>query len=1117
MRDIELRLTANLDGATKEVAGFRKEYSDLVKAVEKPLRQVNSFKALESNVEQTGRAMREARERVRELGAELVKADNPTRQLQESYRNAGRELQKLERLESVQVAQLSQMGAGLRAAGVDTQNLAREQSRLSAEYAKTLASGRADRALSSAKGSLGADAVRDTQRELSKLREQYGLVKSSGELSARDLGIAQANYRRSVSETLTKLRELRSASATPIRSAASTPIDTARQTFGINQLRNLRSQLTFLTADYQRLTRAGVLSATERSVAENQYRQQVEQTRRSIAALSSSQTSANKSPRSGSGSGLAENITLAGAGLTAIAASAAYLKTTDTAKKMDAQLRLATNSQAEFNEAQRATFEIAQRNQAPLEGVVKLYGQLAPALAQMGRGQKDALNVIDAVTQSLRISGATASETASTVLQFSQALGSGVLRGDEFNSIAENSPRLLRALADGLNVPTGALRQMAAAGKLTADVIVDTLLGQLPKLTEEAKNLPETWGGAFEQLKNQLILSTKQMDDFTGASNSAIGMLHTLTGALAKISSGEFGDFFRSNKQSIGGFNNEISKTLARIRDLTAARAKLSRTNTKDTVLFDWKFYNRAEIDAEVATLNRSIADTEKGKDKLVSTMDGGNTEIARLAEERLDAARVNASKLKDVQTQLITDTKAAIKAQVSAERSANSGLKKAKADQLETQKKYADALSGLNSGSSGDPTYGSAQALKVGAKQALANGDLDGAKKKASAALDVLQKMADAGQNTLGFEGFIKELRGIALAADAIGVTKAEDKLQAVKDKTIDLKAELEKLKIVQITPILSDEAVALIIKQFSDLKIKLGLDMAVPLTVQPTPEQLAVGGQVTSDAAVKFPSASSTQSVDPIVPSATSAQAATASAKKLKYQSGVSNYSQSELNVQVEPVLAEDYYDKLVREVAAHGKLPVTIQPEMPEDSVGKLDIPVKAEVDQQAADAAQSQIASVGEQMRKALVIPVTVVGPGSASAANDTPTVPTLPGFAAGDMVHGPGTGTSDSILARLSNGEFVMKAAAVQHYGPDLLRQINERRLPRFAEGGSVGDRFFPTVPTPSQSLMHQINPPAAEPMGHVSMNVGGETYHLQAPKQDFERLIRNQRIKFGKS
>lgn len=1115
MRDIELRLTADLDGATKEVAGFKKEYAEMVKVVEKPLRQVNAFRDIEASVEQTGRAMTVARERVRDLNNEIIKSEAPSRQLQESYKASVRELQRLERVGTTQGLQLSQMGSQLRAAGVDTRNLAAEQSRLSAEYNKALTAGRANAALSTAKSSLGAGSVRETQADLVKLREQYALVKASGEVSARDLAIAQANYRRSVSETLAKLRELRSVTAAPVKAVVSTA-DPARQTFGLNKLRELRTQLLSLTADYQRLTRTSVLSATERAVAENRYREQVEQTRRSIAALTGQQAAASRSAKPSAGGGLAENVTLAGGGLSAIALGAAYLKTTDLAKKMEAQLRLSTSSQKEYNEAQRALFEIAQRNQAPLEGVVTLYAQLAPALGQMGRGQKDTLGVIDAVTKSLRISGATTSETASTVLQFSQALGSGVLRGDEFNSIAENSPRLLRALADGLNVPTGALRAMAAQGKLTADVIVDTLLGQLPKLSEEAKLLPESFGGALTKLNNQLTISVKQFDDWSHVSSQAVDIANSLTAALAKLSSGEFADFFRSDKQSVNGFNNEISVALARIRDLTSARAGLDRNNKDDTTFFNWKFYNQADFDKEIAGLLAFVADSKKARDALNGGQAESNSEAQRLAEQRADSARNESNRLKSIQTDLVAATKKGIKDQVAAVRKATQDLKKAKEEQVADQKKYTDALAALqNGGTSGEASYGNAQALKVGAKQSLAAGDVDGAKAKAEASLGVLQKLADAGGNTLGFAGFIKELQAIEKAADEINVKKAQDSLDKATEKTADLKAQLAELKDVQITPTLSEAAVAAVLKQMQDLKMKLGLAFDVPLNLKPTAEMQTISNQVVNP--VTFP----------VAPTAVdTAVAAVPQSQKLKYQAGVTDYSQQNLAAEAVPVpvkpavdqAAVDSANAMVAAISEQYRqrltIPVSVDPETARQAADQLNIPVTPALDEESAASAQSQVAALASQLRQSLTVPVTVVGAdGSAPAASS----PDLPGYAAGDMVRGPGTGTSDSILAWLSNGEFVMRASAVSHYGADNLRQINERRMPRFAEGGAVGARFFPEVPSPSQSVLDQISPQAPQPFANVSLSVGGETYNVQAPQQEFDRIIRNQRLKYGKS
>ncbi len=130
MTDVELRLTADVDQATKNVGGFRKEYADLVKTLEKPLRQVNAFRELESSLEGTQREARSARERVRDLGNEMARTANPSKELTASYRDAVSELRRLERAEATAQGRLVGRRRELQAAGVDTRNLAMEQQRL---------------------------------------------------------------------------------------------------------------------------------------------------------------------------------------------------------------------------------------------------------------------------------------------------------------------------------------------------------------------------------------------------------------------------------------------------------------------------------------------------------------------------------------------------------------------------------------------------------------------------------------------------------------------------------------------------------------------------------------------------------------------------------------------------------------------------------------------------------------------------------------------------------------------------------------------------------------------------------------------------------------------------
>lgn len=188
----------------------------------------------------------------------------------------------------------------------------------------------------------------------------------------------------------------------------------------------------------------------------------------------------------------------------------------DAWNQMNARLKLATAGQREFVAAQSALFDIAQRIGVPLQETATLYGKLQQAVRMLGLEQKDALTITETISQALRISGASANESQAALLQFGQALASGVLRGEEFNSVVENSPRLAQALADGLNVPIGRLRKLAEEGRLTADVVVQALLSQKDKLAAEYATMPVTVSQAMERVKNAFGQWVHQIDESTG-------------------------------------------------------------------------------------------------------------------------------------------------------------------------------------------------------------------------------------------------------------------------------------------------------------------------------------------------------------------------------------------------------------------------------------------------------------------------------------------------------------------------------------------------------------------------------------------------------------------------
>jgi len=190
----------------------------------------------------------------------------------------------------------------------------------------------------------------------------------------------------------------------------------------------------------------------------------------------------------------------------------------DAWNSMAARLKLATAGQQEFITAQEQLFDIAQRIGVPIQEMATLYGKLQLAVRQLGGEQEQAFQLTESISQALRISGSSATEAQSALLQFGQALSAGVLRGEEFNSVVENSPRLARALADGLNVPIGRLRKMAEEGKLTADVVVGALMSQKDTLEQEYSQLPATVSQAYTRLENAFGQWVSRVDEATGFS-----------------------------------------------------------------------------------------------------------------------------------------------------------------------------------------------------------------------------------------------------------------------------------------------------------------------------------------------------------------------------------------------------------------------------------------------------------------------------------------------------------------------------------------------------------------------------------------------------------------------
>lgn len=231
-------------------------------------------------------------------------------------------------------------------------------------------------------------------------------------------------------------------------------------------------------------------------------------------------------------------LLVGGLGLAAVATT--LVRMADSATLLRGQLTLATKSQDEFNRAQEETFAIAQRTRQGLEATVNLYARIARA----GRTtQSQTLALTESINQAVALSFTTAQAGEAALFQLGQGLASGTLRGEELNSVLEQTPRLAQAIAEGLvemgKIDTTAqLRQFAQDGKLTADLVTQAISSQQRVLREEFAKLPPTVGQAFTALRNAALQWIGDLDSANGATRDladAILFLAENLGTLANL------------------------------------------------------------------------------------------------------------------------------------------------------------------------------------------------------------------------------------------------------------------------------------------------------------------------------------------------------------------------------------------------------------------------------------------------------------------------------------------------------------------------------------------------------------------------------------------------------
>lgn len=207
----------------------------------------------------------------------------------------------------------------------------------------------------------------------------------------------------------------------------------------------------------------------------------------------------------------------------------------DEYKNLQSQIKLTTKTTEEFANASTGVFRIAQNTRQSLEGTTSLYASLQRSTESLGYSQNRLLGVTETINQAITISGTSAAAANAALVQLGQGFASGTLRGEELNSVLEQAPRLAKAIADGMGVTIGQLRQLGQDGKITADTVFKALEGQSAAIKREFGQMALTVGSSMIVLRNAAVRFVGEFDAATGATDKLAKGISSLADGMGTL------------------------------------------------------------------------------------------------------------------------------------------------------------------------------------------------------------------------------------------------------------------------------------------------------------------------------------------------------------------------------------------------------------------------------------------------------------------------------------------------------------------------------------------------------------------------------------------------------
>ncbi len=283
-----------------------------------------------------------------------------------------------------------------------------------------------------------------------------------------------------------------------------------------------------------------------------------------------------------------------------------FIQMADASTNVASRLSLVTDSAAELIAVQKQLFTTAQSSRVSFVDLAQTYSQMSRATKELGVSQNDMLAITKTISQAVTISGGSAQSAQAALIQLSQGFAAGALRGEELNSIMEQTPRLAQAIANGLGVGIGKLREMGKAGELTAEAVLGALQKSAAGIEAEFARMTPTVEQSITKITNSMLKLVGVVDSLFGATSKISGAFSVVSQALDFIGS----DIEKINSQ--GALREAASQVLTLDQRATQLRAGMANG-----------FYGKSTA-ADLARVNEQLAVAKVRFNELNAAANGG-------------------------------------------------------------------------------------------------------------------------------------------------------------------------------------------------------------------------------------------------------------------------------------------------------------------------------------------------------------------------------------------------------------------------------------------------------------------------------------------------------------